>query len=171
MLIFHIGSLFGKPQGAKVRHSLNGNFELPAEDSIVLEGPLKGDAEFLKLPHEVNVQIHNLEVCAKSVCNRCLKHFSLRIHVPLASREFIINVPDSDLEPGEELCRVLPGRNEIDLAPVIREEILLHFPPVPVCSESCKGLCDQCGANRNKKPCDCKQKSEFRNSPFRIINP
>ncbi len=50
----------------------------------------------------------------------------------------------------------LSAANElIDLTPDIREAILLALPMNFVCSEECRGLCVQCGANLNKAPCTC----------------
>lgn len=44
---------------------------------------------------------------------------------------------------------------EIDLEETLREEILLALPLAPVCQESCKGLCAQCGKDLNEGPCGC----------------
>ena len=50
----------------------------------------------------------------------------------------------------------LSATNElIDLTADIREAILLALPMSFVCSEACRGLCVQCGANLNKAPCAC----------------
>ena len=50
----------------------------------------------------------------------------------------------------------LSAANElIDLTADIREAILLAFPMTFVCSQACRGLCVQCGANLNKAACAC----------------
>ena len=50
----------------------------------------------------------------------------------------------------------LTAANElIDLTADIREAILLALPINFLCSEACRGLCVQCGANLNKAPCTC----------------
>jgi uncharacterized protein len=41
------------------------------------------------------------------------------------------------------------------LEDVLREQILLALPAKTLCSEDCKGLCPECGRNRNTDPCDC----------------
>jgi len=38
---------------------------------------------------------------------------------------------------------------------LLRQEIILHFPVVSVCSKSCKGLCPVCGVDLNKENCSC----------------
>jgi len=45
----------------------------------------------------------------------------------------------------------------IDLAPALREQILLAVPPPPVCDEACKGLCPTCGKDLNAGDCGCEK--------------
>jgi uncharacterized protein len=45
----------------------------------------------------------------------------------------------------------------IDLAPALREQILLAVPPSPVCDEVCKGLCPTCGKDLNAGDCGCEK--------------
>lgn len=47
---------------------------------------------------------------------------------------------------------------EIDLDPVLREQLILALPPYPVCQEGCKGLCPVCGGNLNEHECGCDRK-------------
>jgi uncharacterized protein len=48
------------------------------------------------------------------------------------------------------------SKEEIDLTPDIREDILISLPQNFICDESCKGLCPVCGADRNRKSCKCR---------------
>ena len=50
--------------------------------------------------------------------------------------------------------------DSIDLAPDIREAIVLSLPNFPRCSATCKGLCPQCGVNLNKESCTCEAPEE-----------
>jgi uncharacterized protein len=43
----------------------------------------------------------------------------------------------------------------IDLEPFLREELVLAVPFAPLCKEDCKGLCPQCGVDRNVETCKC----------------
>ena len=43
----------------------------------------------------------------------------------------------------------------IDLAPAMREQVLLALPPSPLCDEECKGLCPKCGKDLNEGDCGC----------------
>lgn len=128
---------------------------MEAEDGVILRKNVTAQAQLLKLPHEINLHLKDLHTVARCVCARCLAFFDCEINIPSAEREFLIDLPERDLEEGEDVHYVNKMTNEIELAPVIREEILLHFPGVTVCSESCKGLCDKCGVNMNKTACAC----------------
>ncbi|HUX04807.1 MAG TPA: DUF177 domain-containing protein [Acidimicrobiales bacterium] len=42
-----------------------------------------------------------------------------------------------------------------DLAPMVRDAILLDLPLAPLCRDDCRGLCPVCGIDRNEGSCDC----------------
>ena len=44
---------------------------------------------------------------------------------------------------------------EIDLEPILREQLILALPYAPLCREACKGLCGRCGNDLNEGPCSC----------------
>jgi len=46
---------------------------------------------------------------------------------------------------------------KIDLEPLLREQFVLAIPFAPLCSEECKGLCPQCGIDRNSGTCNCEK--------------
>ena len=45
--------------------------------------------------------------------------------------------------------------DQIDLAPMLREHIILAAPMQPLCREDCAGLCARCGKDLNEGPCRC----------------
>jgi uncharacterized protein len=60
-------------------------------------------------------------------------------------------VPEGDLD-------VFPYDGEkIDLEPLFREQFVLAVPFAPLCAEDCKGLCPQCGIDRNTGTCSCEK--------------
>ena len=44
---------------------------------------------------------------------------------------------------------------QIDLVPMVRENVLLEAPVAPLCRADCAGLCPVCGIDRNTATCDC----------------
>ncbi len=63
---------------------------------------------------------------------------------------------DEGAEVGEEDLDVFPFDGErVDLEPLFREQFVLAIPYAPLCKEDCKGLCPQCGIDRNTATCTC----------------
>lgn len=87
-------------------------------------------------------------------CRRCLKEVSTEVDEtvdllfePLAAEE--------EEALGGEVYPLPPRGDVIDLTPAVREQLLLQVPEFVVCSEACRGLCPQCGADLNQGSCDC----------------
>ena len=81
-------------------------------------------------------------------CARCLE--PVLVDFPIHyEEEFDQNVLDED---GKGDC--LKG-NILDLDRLISEEILMQWPYQVLCQEDCKGICPECGMNRNKAMCSC----------------
>ena len=57
--------------------------------------------------------------------------------------------------------------HELDLTPLFLEVVALAIPVQPLCREDCKGLCPQCGVDRNQSSCDCAAPREA--SPFAVL--
>ncbi|MEK7171490.1 MAG: DUF177 domain-containing protein [Patescibacteria group bacterium] len=169
MLNFPIGSLLSKHDGATINFTVDEEVDFGGESDLKLKGNLVFDVQFLKLPHEISVQISNLSAESSSVCSRCLKEIPCKILVPCVEREFIIDLPVRDLQEGEDAFSVNKDKNEIDLTDMVHEELLLHFPAIPLCSESCKGLCDKCGVDLNEESCLCKHDDKKIISPFKFL--
>ena len=63
---------------------------------------------------------------------------------------------DDGAEVEEDDLDVFPYDGErIDLEPLFREQFVLAVPYAPLCTEDCKGLCPQCGIDRNTASCTC----------------
>ena len=45
--------------------------------------------------------------------------------------------------------------NQLELAPMLREHVILSAPMQPLCGADCLGLCAQCGKNLNEGYCQC----------------
>lgn len=91
-------------------------------------------------------------------CGRCLEDYEFS----LESRfDFVLTPDPVRSESGaEELRRDELGlsyysTDEINLAPLIAEQVMLALPTVPLCSENCRGLCVHCGVNLNRESCSC----------------
>lgn len=98
------------------------------------------------------------DVDLKLECVRCLEPFGFKI---VKSFVLVIKVthrgevmgPDSD--SSDDYFVVSDSTEQFDIAPIVRERIILSLPMKPLCDKNCKGLCPKCGINRNFQECDC----------------
>ena len=119
--------------------------------------PLKVDAVAELVGSEIRIRGHlgtGLEAC----CDRCLVQVGIPVerdfdlfYRPLQAiaREEEIEIPADELEVG------FFSGDGIELADVVREQVILSVPMKVVCRDECQGLCPVCGANRNVVACHC----------------
>lgn len=129
---------------------------LPAAGSLWTEG------EFVEAPAiafvarssasgEIRVR-GAIDVRVRLTCRRCLAQREERLVVPLDFRL------EPGLEPGAEDEGVFPLRpagDEVDIGPIVREELLLALPEFSECRPECRGLCPRCGIDLNQATCEC----------------
>jgi uncharacterized protein len=91
-------------------------------------------------------------------CSRCLKSYVFSLD---SKFDFVLSPdPLKSNQRVEELSLEDLGLShysteEIDLAPLVREQVMLALPTRPICDENCRGLCGGCGANLNYEACAC----------------
>jgi uncharacterized protein len=103
-----------------------------------------------------------LSVTIGAPCDRCLetatfpveKRFDLDYH----PAEEITSGGEDEIEEVESEVAYYEG-DRLDLNEVLREVVLLALPMQLVCNETCKGICPDCGSNRNQQSCDCQQRT------------
>jgi len=133
-------------------------------EGLVQASPLRatGTAELLpETGGEVRIQ-GRYTVTMESECDRCLG----RAHFPLDSAFDLFYRPATAVNGGDEV-EIDEGEAEIgfyedggmELGEILIEQILLALPMQRVCSEACKGICPQCGMNRNEGECSCRRET------------
>src|SRR6185437_2512569 len=122
--------------------------------------PLKAEGVAELLPHSgEEVRVHGkVETTLETECDRCLG----RAAFPIEASFDLFYKPVEPERVAEEVAidegeaemgfYELPG---LVLEDILREQLLLQLPMQRVCSESCKGICPVCGANRNVTACGC----------------
>jgi uncharacterized protein len=98
-------------------------------------------------------------------CSRCVGPVKLPIEEPvhvtfMPAHELPDDSAETTEDEGVEVSAddldLFPFDGEsIDLEPLLREQFVLAVPFAPVCREDCKGLCPQCGIDRNTGTCTC----------------
>lgn len=79
-------------------------------------------------------------------CRRCLAPIRERVAVEV--NELYQLVPDNPDAYAIE-------NDQINLLPMVRENLLLAIPLGPLCRDDCPGFCPQCGADLSETSCDC----------------
>ena len=85
-----------------------------------------------------------LTVDWSDTCRRCLRDVGGSLAIEVDER---YAAGDPDAFPIEH--------GQIDLGPMVRENVLLGVPDAPLCREDCPGLCPTCGADLSVARCDC----------------
>ncbi len=120
---------------------------------------VKGVASLLDT--EIHVQ-GRLGTEVKLVCARCLE--PVRQVVDRVFDLFYHPIADC---PNEEELHVPKGEEELGfyqgegllLEDVAKEQVILALPMRTLCRDDCRGLCPQCGCNRNRESCGCAEKA------------
>ncbi len=151
---------------------------LPMRDAL---GAPEGDPQAGKGAADLELYIDETHVFANGTfngfltvaCSRCVEP----VRLDLAEQLRVTFMPksempadDDDAEEGEEGAEVasedldlFPYDGEVvDLEPLLREQFVLAVPYAPLCREDCKGLCPQCGIDRNAASCSCEKPGDPR---------
>jgi len=106
--------------------------DLKYNGALHLEGQVLKSAESLHFSGALSASVER-------ICGRCVLSVEDRIDEPF------------------DLYYEIKGLEEVDTLDDLREALIVDHPVQFVCKESCKGLCAQCGANLNEKPCKCRE--------------
>src|SRR5688572_972732 len=90
-------------------------------------------------------------------CSRCLEPFRLKVDASFDQRYLPAGEgAEGDAEvAADDLETSVYRDDQIDLDELLREQFYLALPMKPLCTETCRGLCPQCGTNLNTGACDC----------------
>lgn len=158
-LIFKVSEILQSPIGNSEVYS----FDVPMDlEYIEKDGNVTGKIEIMRIEDGLNVIARNVEMTSKSKCTKCLKSLNPKISVKFAERQFNLNPPEK-IEDENDVYLINKKNYTIDVTEMLRQEIILHFPVVSVCSSGCKGLCPYCGKNKNLAKCTCIEPEEANN--------
>ena len=90
-----------------------------------------------------------LKTSLQGECVRCLSDMSVKLDIPI--EELFVYPPEAYAE------FTVADDGILDLAPLLREEIILDTPIGILCKPDCAGLCPVCGNNLNQASCECER--------------
>ncbi len=118
---------------------------------VVVDFEIHKDKERFRLAGTVRTEL-------ELPCSRCLEPFRLPIDATFDQRFLPASAmaTQDEREVQDEDVEISYYRDDqIDLNELLREQFYLALPMKPLCSESCRGLCPQCGTNLNTGTCSC----------------
>lgn len=154
-MIIDLASIEASPK------KINIVFEPTEIDLADASAKLTGKVEFMGETERVAGKPHiraTIKAGMALACTRCLE--SVERHLEIQFEDVFIEAGDeSRIDEAElaveELDESPAVEGGIDLAEVIREQIVLAVPNQVFCHQDCKGLCQKCGANQNLIDCKC----------------
>jgi uncharacterized protein len=154
-----------------------------AATDVALRGPVAVGLDLRAVDRTICVT-GVVEGTAIRQCVRCLKDFDdplafsvraayereTKAAPPMVKREVSHKkkappVVEPKPEPDDELY-YYTGEH-LELAPMLREQLILASPMHPLCTEDCRGLCVHCGKDLNEGPCGCAE--EPVGNPFQVL--
>ena len=143
-LALNVGFLLNEGVG----HSSLFTVDEPAPDlaAELQLSQLAGSVQLTRTPQGLYVA-GSLHAGHTAECVRCLAPVLVTLEADIAELYSLAADNDSEFTISDSAL--------LDLAPLVRELLVLDKPTHPLCHADCKGLCPQCGINFNKEACSC----------------
>ncbi len=146
-------------EGLKIAKDFEFFSEALIEDNAVFLQPVHAELKVTKIGEEIFIK-GKITSCLSFVCSRCLVPFEF----PVDSNYDLVYIPEEiegmkeHLEDGDA-HKLFYYSSKIDIEEVVLEQLNLVFPPKPLCSEDCQGICPVCGKIIQSSDCACETKS------------
>lgn len=129
----------------------------PVDERVKLSAPAAVSGKIRLAGNEVFVNGH-VETRTQVECDRCLKPVEIPVEADF-ELEYITGAEYestgvAELTEAEMSVSVFDGE-ALDLDEIVKEQILLAVPTRMLCREDCKGICPECGIDRNTGECSC----------------
>jgi len=150
-MLYNVSSLIQEGIGATRSYEIDEPVALPGG-----RGHAIGRVELIRTKGCVLVRT-NLELSELQTCSRCLKPLEENLRIDF-EEEFQSRADPITGEPNEELdpdSFIVDEQNQLDLTEAVRQYREVSLEMAPLCRPDCRGLCPQCGSDRNLKACDC----------------
>jgi uncharacterized protein len=124
-----------------------------------LAGPLKASTEIYKAGDRYVLE-GSLRGKLRAMCDRCAEAYIRELNVTF--RVFLASPPSEGFDEEvsltpEDLAGDFIVGDTVELDDIVREQIFLAVPMKSLCSDTCRGLCPDCGANLNQGECGCRK--------------
>jgi uncharacterized protein len=145
LLVVNVADLLRAPGTARDVRADLALVELDVRDTRFSGEAVDVALHLVSLSNGIVVRGH-LRTRWHGACRRCLAPVADTMDVAVDELYQVV-VTDPDAFPIVD--------EQIDLAPMVRETLLLDVPDAPLCRADCAGLCPVCGTDRNLVSCTC----------------
>ena len=131
---------------------------IAGEENVLIDDPLAGE---VMVPCRIELDYRQtsgtfhfhgqVQGAFPSECQRCLDPVTVSLG---GDFDLMVRRGEHGGETADDLVVLSPTQHHVDLTPLIRETIVLNEPMIVLCSDTCKGLCPECGANWNRETCN-----------------
>jgi uncharacterized protein len=129
----------------------------PVDERVRLTAPAAVTGKVRLSGNEVFVSGH-VDTRAQVECDRCLQP----VEAPVSADFTLEYITGSEYESSEvaelteaEMSVAVFDGEGLDVDEIVKEQILLAVPTRMLCREDCKGICPECGIDRNTGECSC----------------
>jgi uncharacterized protein len=141
-----------------VKGTMDGSkYKRPEDTDLTFESPIEFELTVSKFGSDVRVE-GQVKCTMRLTCDRCAESFPLpvsaHLDIELAQKDDQPKVAEMELSD-EEVNLYYYESDELELDPYVYEEVVLAIPIKSLCNEACKGICPECGKNRNAEDCKC----------------
>ena len=102
-------------------------------------------------------------ITVEKSCGRCLTTFTAPVSIELEEQFYpVVDVATGapvEAPPDADEANSIDSQHILDLYEIVRQELLLESESLRNCRPDCKGLCPQCGQDRNTDPCTCQDEA------------
>ena len=141
---------------AEPQQEINRTLAEGALREYFVKAPLQVSLSYYRAGGEVFIS-GRFDAATTAACSRCAEEFEFASHRSfryVLAPQVMSDKNDFALR-AEDLEFSFYRGDEVDLTPLLREQVLLALAERPLCREDCRGLCPRCGVNLNAGGCGC----------------
>jgi uncharacterized protein len=145
-LTWNVAGLLGDDPGTTREFDVV-DVTIPLDEGMVLARPINGHIRLQRTNRGILAE-GRLTTALRAECSRCLRPMEVPVDI-LIEEEFL---PAVDLATGKPLSpdvepdvARLTDHHELELEPLLRDELVIAEPIAPLHRPDCQGLCVECG--------------------------
>jgi len=126
------------------------------------EETIAGSVQLMRTDQGIWVSA-SLTIRLRTTCSRCLQPTYCQLPITIEEEYFpSLNISTgASLQPRESDAggALIDNHHILDLYEALRQYHIVNMPMKPLCRSACRGLCPNCGTDRNLINCSCSMSS------------